>query len=93
MTTTITDNRMTSDVTSHHAFRWTEDGVTGWAVTYLPGIWTRDQATTAMTIVETYAREVRGQLARDMAPFMRGWAAEFGMTYEEVLVALDATGV
>lgn len=92
MATTITDDRMTSDLTSHHAFRWTEGGVTGWAVTYLPGIWDRNQAITATTIVETYTLELRGQLDRDMTPFMRDWAAELGLTLDEVRAALDATG-
>lgn len=101
MAITITDRRMTSDLTSHHAFRWQEDGVDGWAVTFLPKIWTRDQAITAMTIVEAYARGRREELAphgpgskqADLTPFLRSWAAELGMTLDEVLAVLDEAAV
>lgn len=83
MATTITDRRMTSDVTSHTAFRWEEDGVDGWAVTYLPGIFTRNQAITAMTIVEFYRAD--GQtIDGQHAPFLRNWAAELGVTVEQI---------
>lgn len=88
MATTITDRRMTSDITSHHAFAWMEAGAQGWAVTYLPGIFTRSQAITAMTIVEAYKRDgctVTGK----HAPHLRNWAAELGVTVEQIDEALS----
>lgn len=86
MAITITDRLMTSDVTSHHAFPWIEAGVTGWAVTYLPGIFTQRQAITAMTIVEAYKHD--GGITGKHAPFLRNWAAELGITVEQIDDAL-----
>lgn len=87
MATTITENRIATDASiGHHAFPWSEDGATGWAVTYLPGIYTRDQAITAMMIVEFYKAD--GGVAGKHAPFIRDWAAELGVTVEQIDEAL-----
>jgi hypothetical protein len=50
----ITDDRITSSVTEHHAQRSAE----GWEVSWLPGrVFDRNSAITAMSLVEIYVAD------------------------------------
>jgi hypothetical protein len=50
----ITETRMDSDITPEFA-TW-DEAAQAWRVSWLPGKWTRTQATTAMVIAEHQAR-------------------------------------
>ncbi len=96
MATTITDDRITSDQTSHHA--WRQD--TGWIVTWTGKVFeSRNDAITAVTLAEIFA-----QLCRDLYrtagndQHMHGsWqlfadlAGGLGMTPDEAWAELAAT--
>ena len=67
---------MTSDTTPHSARA--EGG--GWTVTWLPGrVLTRNQATTAMVLVETVAGGVGDHTDKQWL-FIEEWANELGIT-------------
>lgn len=94
--TTITDTRMVSDTTTHHAWK-VEDG---WWVTFLPGTWSRNQAITAMTLAECFDLLYRrgygmtgGAHPRESRhwPFFCAWSAELGMSAEQVWSELAST--
>ena len=77
---TITEDTMTSELTSHRAKHINH----GWKVTWLPGrMLDRNQATTAMVLAE---RAAQGVGARDPDwPFIESWAAELGLTGAEAV--------
>lgn len=74
----ITEEEMTSLVTSHHARRLTEEG--GWLVSWLPGrVLTRNQAITAMVLAATVAVETL-HCENPMWEHIDQWAAELELT-------------
>lgn len=82
MSIRITDTRMDSDETTHHA-TWTPDPATdgsdGWIVSWLPErLLTRTQAVTAMTLAEAVNRD-DGHGHR-MRLFVDGWASELELS-------------
>lgn len=82
MSTTITDDTMTSTNSPHTARR--VDG--GWTVSWLPDrILDRNQALTAMTIAELVATNHVTPGSRYWL-HLRAWAAELGLTESEAIV-------
>jgi hypothetical protein len=90
MSVWITDDEMSSDVTTHHATRVpTTDRRSPWVwrLSFLPPWWLmdRNQAITAMTLAETVAT---GD-ARDAA-LIADLAAELGMTAGEAITRITS---
>lgn len=93
MGTGITDTTITSDQTDHSA----EYSGSAWTVTYLPGVWTRNQAITAVTLAEMFAELYRARVDYQTAVtnqvwvYFSSWSAELDMTGEQVWDALADT--
>jgi hypothetical protein len=91
MATTITETRMSSDVTEHHASKIPAHPPGElWRVSWLPGrVLARNQAVTAMVVAEHVARGVRDGSHKKW-PFMLTWARELGVSAEDAV--RDASG-
>ena len=83
MGTTITDDTITSDLTSHSARLFS----TGWGVTYLDGAWTRDQAISAITVAELVDK---GASADDL--LLTVLAEELGLTAADAIDLIRQEG-
>jgi hypothetical protein len=93
MSTEITNERMTSDHTKHHAWRVDPDRAL-WEVSWLPGHQLdRNQATTAMVIAETVAaKTANGGLYHDDPTWtlIDALASELGLTGPAAVARLGA---
>lgn len=84
MATTITDNLITSDTTTHRACRDALEPAWWW-VTWLPTgqVCDRNQAITAITIAEAVAAGVKP--GHQDWPLLRDLAAELGLSGKQAL--------
>jgi hypothetical protein len=93
-TTTITSEHITSDVTTHEAWRLDCDGDL-WEVTWLPGrVLNRNEAITAVTFAETVASVPAESDLRPGLPVwavLNAWACELGMTARAALAHLETS--
>ncbi|NDL60976.1 hypothetical protein [Phytoactinopolyspora mesophila] len=94
MSIEITNERMSSDTTKHHAWRTDPDGGL-WEVSWLPTRrLDRNAAVTAMVLAETVAITTAGGggLCHDdpVWAFIDAWASELGLTGAVAVASLGA---
>lgn len=95
MSTTVTDEDMTSDVTRHTARKVNHSDM--WAVSWLPPhrLLSRNQATTAMVLAEWVATYWDGARVVGIEPeqfrlLVSGWADELGLSRHEVIEQINS---